>query len=308
MGSREVRGSAFVGRDEELRFLEAELADASAGRGRLVAIAGDPGIGKTRVMEEFIARAALPTGRVVWGPCPEHPGAPPYWPWQQAIRAYAESNDPTTVASQLGAEAADIARLVPALRRHVSGREDGAPAVESDEWRFRLFDAVTSFLRRVTDRVPLVIVLDDLHWADPASLQLLTFLARELRGLRLLLLVTYRALEVESRPVLVESLGRAARRIQLRGLGRGEGGEVIHRLTGVRAEPGMVDDIHRITEGNPFFLGELVRMLDAEAMLGRPDLASVPIRIPAELRATIRQQVAPLNDDQRRLLEVAAVV
>src|SRR5215813_8907887 len=113
MGSREVRGSAFVGRDEELRFLEAELADASAGRGRLVAIAGDPGIGKTRVVEEFIARAALPTGRVV-----------------------------------------------PALRRHVSGREDGAPAVESDEWRFRLFDAVTSFLRRVTDRVPLVMVLD----------------------------------------------------------------------------------------------------------------------------------------------------
>src|SRR5262249_10892262 len=251
MGSREVRGSAFVGRDEELRFLEAELADASAGRGRLVAIAGDPGIGKTRVVEEFIARAALPTGRVVWGPCPEHPGAPPYWPGQQAIRAYAESNDPTTVASQLGAEAVDIARLVPALRRHVSGREEGAPAVESDEWRFRLFDAVTSFLRRVTDRVPLVMVLHDLHWADPASLPLLTFVARELRGMRLLLLATYRPLEAESRPDLVESLGRAARRIQLRGLSREEVGEVIHRMTGARPASGMVDDIRRITEGNP---------------------------------------------------------
>jgi tetratricopeptide (TPR) repeat protein len=308
MGSREVRGSAFVGREEELRLLEAELTEAAAGRGRLVAIAGDPGIGKTRVVEEFIARAAVPPGRVVWGPCPQHPGAPPYWPWQQAIRAYADTNDPATLASELGAEAADIARLVPALRRHVSGWEDGAPAVESDEWRFRLFDAVTSFLRRVTDRVPLVVVLDDLHWADPASLQLLTFLARELRGMRLLLLVTYRLLEVESRPGLVESLGRAARRIQLRGLGREEVGEVIHRMTGVRPASGMVDDIHRITEGNPFFLGELVRMLDAESMLGRPDLASLPIRIPAELRATIRQRLAPLNDDQRRLLEVAAVV
>src|SRR5215475_12340305 len=173
MGSREVRASAFVGREEELRLLEAELTEAAAGRGRLVGIAGDPGIGKTRVVEEFIARAAVRPGRMVWGPCPAHPGAPPYWPWQQAIRAYADTNDPATLASELGAEAADIARLVPALRRHVSGWEGGAPAVESDEWRFRLFDAVTSFLRRVTDRVPLVIVLDDLHWADPASLQLL---------------------------------------------------------------------------------------------------------------------------------------
>jgi tetratricopeptide (TPR) repeat protein len=308
MGSREERGSAFVGREEELRLLEAELGDASAGRGRLVAIAGDPGIGKTRGVEEFIARASIPPGRVLWGPCPVHAGAPPYWPWQQAIRAYADTNDPATLASELGAEGADIARLVPALRRHVSGREDGAPAVESDEWRFRLFDAVASFLRRVTDRLPLVIVLDDLHWADPASLQLLTFLARELRGMRLLLLVTYRPLEVESRPSLVESLGRTARHIQLGGLGREEVGEVIRRMTGVSPASGMVDDIHRITEGNPFFLGELVRMLDAEAMLERPDLASLPIRIPAELRATIRQRLAPLNDDQRRLLEVAAVV
>jgi predicted ATPase len=93
MGSREVRGSAFVGREEELRLLEAELGDATAGRGRLVAIAGDPGIGKTRVVEEFIARASLPPGCVVWGPCSEHPGAPPYWPWQQAIRAYADTDD-----------------------------------------------------------------------------------------------------------------------------------------------------------------------------------------------------------------------
>src|SRR5262249_375774 len=120
-------------------------------------------------------------------------------------------------------------------------------------------------------------------------------LARELRGMRLLLLATYRPLEVESRPDLVESLGRATRHIQLRGLGREEVGEVIHRMTGVRPASGMVDDIHRITEGNPFFLGELVRMLDAEAMLGRPDLASLPIRIPAELRATVRQRLAAPN-------------
>src|SRR5215468_3508243 len=98
MGSREVHASAFVGREEELRLLEAELIDAAGGRGRLVAIAGDPGIGKTRVVEEFMARAPLPSGRMLWGPCPEQPGAPAYWPWQQALRTYAAGTDREALA------------------------------------------------------------------------------------------------------------------------------------------------------------------------------------------------------------------
>jgi len=307
MASHDPRGSAFVGRADELGLLEAELAEAAAGRGRLVAVAGDPGIGKTRVVEEFVSRVQLPAGRVVWGPCPEHPGAPAYWPWQQAIRAYAAASDPGTLAAELGGSAAEIVRLVPALREHVPGLDPPA-AADSDEWRFRLFDALASFLRRATERSPLVIVVDDLHWADPASLRLLAFLARELRGMRLLLVCTYRPLEIESRPGLVEGLGRAHRRLHLRGLGRAEIREVIQCCTGVDPAPGLLDDLRRITEGNPFFLGELVRMLEAEGGLESRDLASLPIRLPAELRATIRRRLQPLTDDERRLLDVAAVI
>src|SRR5262245_18292041 len=317
MAPHNPRGSAFVGREDELRLLEAELAEAADGRGRLVAVAGDPGIGKTRAVEEFVARAQLAPGRVLWGPCPEQPGAPAYWPWQQALRAYAAASDPGTLAAapaapgrlaaELGVSAAEIARLVPALAEHLPGLEPPATA-ESDEWCSRLFDALASLLRRATERSPLVIVVDDMHWADPASLQLLAFLARELRGMRLLLVCTYRTLEIESRPGLIEGLGRAHRRIQLRGLARSEIAEVVLRTTGVAPAPGLLDDLRRITEGNPFFLGELVRMLEAEGGLESRDLASLPIKLPAELRATIRRRLVPLTDDQRRLLDVAAVI
>src|SRR4029453_10508500 len=101
-----------VGREEELRLLAAELAEAAAGRGRLVTVAGDAGIGKTRVVEEFVARVSLAPGRGVWGPCPEQLGAPAYWPWQQAIRAYAAGSEAQALATELGASGQEIARLV----------------------------------------------------------------------------------------------------------------------------------------------------------------------------------------------------
>src|SRR5262249_26607690 len=121
MGSPELRGSTFVGREDELRVLEAEFAEAAAGRGRLGTIAGDPGIGKTRAGEEVVARATIPSGRVLWGPCPEQPGAPPYWPWRQAIRAHAAESDPGTLVTELGA--GDVCRIsrFPRLRTPTSG-------------------------------------------------------------------------------------------------------------------------------------------------------------------------------------------
>src|SRR4030095_13410520 len=94
-------GSAFVGREEELRLLAAELAEAADGRGRLVTVAGDAGIGKTRGGEECGARVSLAPGGGVWGPCPEQPGAPAYWPWQQAIRAYAAGSEAQALATEL---------------------------------------------------------------------------------------------------------------------------------------------------------------------------------------------------------------
>src|SRR5262249_33613797 len=109
----------FVGREDELRLLGKELAEAAAGRGRLVTVAGDAGIGKTRIIEECIARASVPPGRVVWAPCQEQAGAPAYWPWVRAIRSYVSGCDPKTLAAELGPNAPEVAQLVVTLRERM---------------------------------------------------------------------------------------------------------------------------------------------------------------------------------------------
>src|SRR5262245_61478663 len=178
MAVREHSGTTFVGREHELGVLEGELAEAAAGHGRLVAVAGDAGIGKTRVIEEFIARAPVPPGRVVWGPCPEQPGAPAYWPWIRALRAYAAGCAAEKLAGELDSCPPEVAQLVSHQQRppDIAGTGTGA----FDESRFRMFDGLARFLRRATEQAPLVIVLDDIHWADAATLHLLAFFAREL--------------------------------------------------------------------------------------------------------------------------------
>src|SRR5206468_473570 len=160
--------------DRELDTLAAALRDVADGRVRLLAVVGEAGIGKTSTVEEFVRRSALPADRVLWGRCSEQLGAPTFWPWVRVLREYASIRD------------------VPALRRRLGG-EDVAPAdVDDPQARFHLFDGVTSVLQRLADTGPLVVVLEDIHWADDASLLLLAFVAREVRAVPLLIVVTYR--------------------------------------------------------------------------------------------------------------------
>jgi tetratricopeptide (TPR) repeat protein len=309
VGRREIGtdGNAFVGRERELRVLQEELAETSSGRGRLVTIVGDAGIGKTRIIEEFVSRAADAPSRTLWGRCPEQGGAPAYWPWIDAIRKYVAGCEPGCLAADLGASAHELTQLVPEIRGLLPDL-DLSPVIESDEWRFRLCDRVVEFLRRASARNPLVIVLDDLHWSDAASLQLLAFVAPELRSMRLLLVASHRTGEMRDGPALHEGLARASQRLELRGLGADDIARLVEAKTGTVPAPGLVADVQRITEGNPFFVGEFVQMLQAEGALGSRDLASARLKLPAELGATIRRRFASLTAEQRRLLEVAAVV
>src|SRR5262249_17926386 len=153
---------------------------AIEGRGSLVTLVGEPGIGKTRTVEELLTRAALPDERVLWGRCPEHEGAPAYWPWMQALRGYVEPTDPQTLQGALGPSAGDVARIGPAIRERLPEIVP-SPSPDHDQSRFQLFDAVATFLRRVSEHAPLVLVLDDLHWADEGSMMLLGFVAPEIR-------------------------------------------------------------------------------------------------------------------------------
>jgi tetratricopeptide (TPR) repeat protein len=293
----------FVGRDRELDALATSFRVAASGCGQSVAIVGEAGLGKTRLLEEFIDRTGLPAGRVLWGRCPDGEGAPAYWPWQQALRAHVERLDPRDLRMLLGPIAADIVRLVPALSHGLTDQATSS-AGEAPESRFRLFDAVTTFFQRLTTQEAYALVLDDVHWADDSTMLLLGFLLAELRRSRLLVVCTYRPTEMYRTPRHVAQLSRIDDRLRLEGLAPADVREFV-AAAAPHLSPSLVEEVHRVSGGNPYFLGELVRWLRRE---GVSDATAVALQLPEEVREVIRRGVAPLGDTTRDLLAVAATI
>src|SRR6266849_6289161 len=164
-------GSSFVGRQGELSELRAGIDRAIAGRGGLATIAGEPGIGKSRLADQAGDHASANGARVLWGRCWEGGGAPAYWPWIQVIRDLAGGSDQRPL-QWMGAGTAEIVQIVPELHKLFPELQEraGSALTDPEQARFRLFDSVVGFLRRAAEAQPLVIVLDDLHAADPTSL------------------------------------------------------------------------------------------------------------------------------------------
>jgi len=303
--------AVFVGRHHELVELRAGLEDAVGGRGRSFLVVGEAGIGKTRLVEELAREAAERGHLVLWGRCWEGEGAPPYWPWIQVIRAYlriAHSEALPRVAG--GAGAPYLAQLVPEL----GGIQSPGPSVppQSEHARFYLFDAVATFLQTRPDHTPLVLVFDDLQWADTPSLLLLQFLVHELRDTAMLVVATYRELEARQNPHVADVLGalaRDGRHLPLRGFGEEEVALFIEGKTGRSASAALVRAVHRETEGNPFFVDEIVHLLVAEGTLERWD-ATIPGRLPVPqgVREAIRRRLAPLPAPCKDALTLASVV
>jgi DNA-binding SARP family transcriptional activator len=183
--------AAFVGREPELGELDDALQDGVTGRGRLVLLTGEPGIGKSRLAEELSRHARSRGAHVLVGRCWEAGGAPAFWPWVQPLRAHIRAADPEHLVRELGTDAAEIAPILPELYELIPGLPRPS-APESEGARFRLFHAVVEFLRRASNKRPLVLILDDLHAADTPSLLLVQFLARELGSMHLLLLAAMR--------------------------------------------------------------------------------------------------------------------
>jgi DNA-binding CsgD family transcriptional regulator/tetratricopeptide (TPR) repeat protein len=303
---------SFVGRERELDALAQQLAGALVGGGGLVLLAGEPGIGKTRLAEHVAARARALGARVLWGRCYEGEGAPAYWPWVQALRAYARERDSETLAAELGAGAADIAQVVPELQAQC-GPLPVLSTLEPDQARFRLFDAVAGFLSRAARSQPLVLVLDDLHWADTPSLLLLRFLAPDLHALPLLIAATYRDVEVRADHAFVETLADLARaqgvqQLALRGLDQSETAGMMAQIAGAPPPDAIVAAIHRGTEGNPFFIGEIVRLLAAEERLAVPVAEGARgFALPATVRESISRRLRRLSMACNQMLAAAAV-
>jgi len=307
----------LVGRTRELEQLDAALGRAIAGRGSVVVVTGEPGIGKTALALAFVEHASARGASSAWGASWAGGGAPAYWPWVQIARALTRHEDAATLRAGLGGAAPWIAGLLPELAGTL-GPPAAASDLNADQARFRLFDALVSLLVTVSARRPLVIVLDDLHWADASSLLALEFVGGALPDLPILAIAAYRYSEAHAREDLAPALGGLARtstRLSLEGLSRDDVGH----LATVRAHglehgehtaiaPGLVAAVHDASAGNPFFVDELVQLLASQGRLHDEDATGDPLPLPEGVRDTLAQRLAPLGERALRTLCASAVI
>jgi DNA-binding CsgD family transcriptional regulator len=318
MVSPAIENRSFVGRQSEIATLIARLDDAEAGRGGVLLLSGEPGIGKTRSARVFAGIAEARGVRVLWGHCYEGDWAPPYAPWTEAIASSLHATGPDSARELLDEQSrTSLATLVPDL-----APADGAGAVPvalgPEEERFRLYDAVVRLLLGLGETAPVLVVLDDLQWADSASLDLLLHLAFFARQGRLFVLGTYRDLDLDPRqplsqllPVLRREAGTTF--VALKGLGVED---VISLLGNGEAHPGdsaLALTIHEETNGNPFFIEELIRHLVEEGKLVRENSGLVApgglteLGIPDSVRQVVTRRLTHLSPDAERMLTHAAV-
>jgi class 3 adenylate cyclase/tetratricopeptide (TPR) repeat protein len=298
----------FVGRDREMGLLLGALDQALAGRARLSLLVGDAGIGKSRTCLEAAAEARRRAAAVFWGRCFEQEGAPSYWPWVQVIRSYVAEHSPEELRAEMGPGAADMARVVPEIADAFPGLPP-PPEVEPDSARFRLFDSMAGFFRAASRERPLLLVLDDLHWADRPSLLLLEFLARELGKARVLILAAYR--EPARGDPLALSLGDLIRqpiteRIVLGGLTERQAARYIELASGVEPPAGLTETVHRLSEGNPFYLREIILLLQEQGRLGAPG-GAWEVAVPQSVREVIGRRLGSLSRESRETLGAASV-
>ena len=303
----------FVGRESELTALDALLARAQGGTGGCAALSGEPGIGKTRTAE-VATECALARGMgVLWGRCNEDPGAPPYWPWQQLLCAWLAEQDEASARAAAERFAQTLAEISPELLELLPAppvaAADAVPLGEAARARFRLFDAMARFWKRAAAQRPLLLVIDNLHWADASSLRLLEFLAPELAGMRVVVLMTYRDIELSRQHPLSATLGELSRqrgfeRLRLGGLGRAETARMAQLAGGTGFTPALVDVIHAQAEGNPLFIAEFTRLLALE----RSSAAGSGLRIPEGIKDVIGRRLNRLSAAANAVLAAAAVV
>jgi len=312
----------FVGRSDELGTLKSALDAALGGQGSLVMLVGEPGIGKTRLAQEALVYAQLRGAQTLWGRCYEAESAFPYMPFVEALRQYVATRPDEALRAELGNGASDVAKLVSEVRQRVPA---SAVTTETppDQERQRLYESVVTFLMNAATANPIVLVLDDLHWADAPTLNLLRNLARSVKGSRLLVVGTYRDMDLDRRHPLAEVLAdlrreRLFERVLLRGMSPLEVSALLEMVAQHELDQGgivLASALHRATEGNPFFIEETVRHLVETGRIFRREgrwvsnAANVSdMGIPEGVREVIGRRLSRLSSACNDALTSAAVL
>ena len=293
-----VSETPLVGRHTEVTRLAAELDAAWDGRGRIVALVGDAGIGKSRLAIELAGLAERRGGRVIIGHCFETEQGLPFAPWVDALRAARVARDAALLDALEPVWRGALARLLPELRAEFSPAGPGETLT--------LFDAVVQLLDRVSARQPVLLVLEDIHWADEMSLRLIGFLGRRIGASRTLLVTTVRSEETANaslRRFLGDDLARERLllRLTLSPLSRAETDTLVHVLRAEAPDSTLEDEVWRVSEGNPFMAVETVRALADGAPGERRELA-------AGVRQLVAGRLDRLSERDRRLASVAATI
>ena len=321
---RSIRRGPFVGREKEMAQLKERFEDSLSGHGSVVMMVGEPGIGKTRLAEELSVYARVRGAQALTGQCYESEGAPPYIPFVEAIRQYVNNRPPEALREEMGEGASDLAKLVSEVRTRVPDipvtREQ-----EPEAERYRLLEAVTSFMVSASKANPLLLILDDLHWADKPSLLLLEHLARRLDGARILVVGTYRDVELDRRHPLAEVIaGLRRERLYERILVRGLDHDGVRTMLAGRGtmtagpeqpvNPALSKAIYEQTEGNPFFIEEIVfHLLEVGALYRKGGqwnirMSALAEQIPEGVREVIGRRLSRLGAATNEALSFASIL
>ncbi len=307
---------ACVGRELQLGQLLAAWKSAVTARDRrLVLVAGEPGIGKTRLAAAVAAEVAADGARVLHGWCDDGVGVA-YEPWVHALGGFVQGADEEEIAA-LTPLAPDLVRCISVVGERVPDVVP-KPTTDAASDRARLFDAVDSLLAQMTGNGPLLLVLDDLHWADPATLGLLRWILSSERRGPMLVVGTYRDTDVDRRHPLSQVLSDLRRdpriqRVSIRGLDEQAIGALLHDLAGHDAPPEFVTALHEETDGNPFFAEEVVaHLVETGAIFQRDgvwttDRALADLGLPEGVRDVVGRRLSRLSEATNDLLSVAAV-
>jgi tetratricopeptide (TPR) repeat protein len=307
----------LVGRGVELAEIRELWRRAREGHGHAVLLSGEPGAGKTRLAKEITIQAAVDGAVVLSGGCYEYEATTPYLPFVEAFRRWVREHDDATLRELLGDSAIQIAKLAPEIDTRLGPFPEFQPLPPHEE-RLLFFDAVSNVFSQLARLNGVVFYVDDLHWADSGTLWLLGHLLRQLRAERVFIVGAYRETELDRTHPLAKSLvdwnrDRLATRVVLRRFDRDETGDQLGALLGEEVGEDFADAVHRETEGNPFFVEEVLKALIEQGSVRREsgrwkrcDVAQ--LQIPQSMKEAIGNRLDRVSPKCNEVLRAGAVL